>query len=167
MKCLYKVIEDLKGIDFDGKHLDDSHIGYLFVKAVSEMNSKEGKYLSRYNPSDDSSDAKRVKTMKSLKRNFIRGLMAYFTHNDIEEVPEVSLEEIKSQPRVGIYHSIEEPLFDMICGRFAGGRETLDEFYAGIGSKIIAAEAEYTRMQRNKNADHVKEYNLLLKHIVG
>jgi len=162
MKSLYKVIGELQE-----KGFEESQIGFHFVKAVSEMNSKEGKYISRYHPSDDSSDAKRNHVIKAMKRNFIKGLMAYFTHSETD-IPEISLDGINAQPvRMDLNHSIEEPLFNMVCDRFAGSPETVDDFCAGIGRKVIAAESEYSKMHGNKTADHVKEYNLLLKHIIG
>lgn len=79
-------------------------------------------------------------------------------------MPDISLDGLARQGTTGGFLSLEEILFTRVAQRSAGGPEPLDRFFADIGWRIIMAEQEYSRESKNKNPDHVQEYNLLVKY---
>ena len=98
-----------------------------------------------------------------MKKGFIRGLKAYFADNEIE-MPDISLDSLARQGTRDGFLSLEEVLFTRVAELPEESHEPLDRLFADIGWKIIMAEQEYSRSLKNKPADHVHEYNLLLKY---
>ena len=162
MKSLYSILKHLQE-----KGFDESQVGFVFVKAVSELKSKKGKYISWYHPDSETGEHEQDRVMKVMKKAFIRGLKAYFTKNDVP-LPEVEMDGLKMHGGGGFFPSLESALFGMVSERYAGGPEPLDKFFAGIGNRILEAEKRYSSsLKDNEVPNHAKEYDMILGYVSG